>query len=281
MNVEIALDVMTRLYMQGLIAETTTDDTVIIPAGIFLEHARALSRRLQASRIAARPGLDARFASGGYSRRLATGYLVEMMHFVRGASSHISAAIAHARDEEVQYMLSEYLEEEYWHGDLMERAVLATGLSSDDLERAIPLPGTSAVINSLRHAAHTDLLLYGALLAITESGPGERSQIENQFATTVAQGVLPEAAWRPYFEHMMGDGEADHLALSRALFESEGHSLSQARRDALRRMLLMHTEAIVAMEHAILSFYGSEHGEDDSRPAVHNVEWLTTASSRR
>lgn len=259
-----AVELLSALYAQGLLTEV---GPAPVPALLFLDQARSLCLRLRGELLAARPGLEATFAGGAYSRRLAVGYLVEVTHVIRGAKSHIAAAIAQARDEPVPALLCEYLEDEHWHGAWMERALVAAGLDERTLGRALPLPATQAVLDSWRRAAHTDLLLYGGLIAITESGPEDAGQVEELFRRTVAQGVLPEAAWRPCFEHAFGDSGADHLAHSRALFAAAG-LLSAERRDALRRGLLLHSEGVVQMEHAVLDFYSAEEG-----PAVHELEW--------
>jgi len=86
----------------------------------------------------------------------------------------------------------------------------------------------------------------------------------------VGQGVLPEAVWRPYFEHAIGDGDADHLALSRAIFAGAG-PLPGRRRDALRRALLLHTAGVLEMEHAIIGFYADAEG-----PGVHGLDWSSS-----
>jgi hypothetical protein len=263
-DLDITLTLVSRLYAEGLVCETCDG---AVPPLLFLEHARALCARLRQEGLGVRSGLEDLFLSGSYSRRLAVGYLLEVTHFIRGAASHISAAIAHTRDDRIQLLLSRYLEEEYWHGTWMERSLTAAGLSELEIGRALPLPATLAVVNSWRYAAQTDLLLYGGLIAITESGTGETSQIETLFSKTIEQGVLPDAAWRPYFEHALGDGSADHLAYSRAIFSGSG-ALSRARRDALRRMLLLHVVSVLQMEHAIIAFYSAAEG-----PPVHALEW--------
>ena len=263
-DLDLTIALVSRLYGQGLVCEASEGT---IPPLLFLEHARALGARLSEELLEMRPGLEGLFAGGGNSRRLAAGYLVEATHFIRAATSHIGAAIAHTRDERIQFLLSGYLEDEYWHGLWMERSLIEAGLTKREIERALPLPATLAVVNSWRHAAQTDLLLYGGLIAITESGPGDASRIEAVFERTVEQGVLPDAAWRPYFEHALGDGMADHLGLSQAIF-SAGGPLSRVRRDSLRRYLLLHAASVVAMEHAIIDFYSAAEG-----PRVHALEW--------
>lgn len=261
----LARDLMTKLYVNGLVREVGARDRV--SASTFLEHVCALGRRLQAALALERPGLDALFESGVYSARLARGYLLEMTHFVRAAASHIGAAIAHAHDDvDVRLALAEYLEEEYWHGELMETGLRAAGLTDSEIARAVPLPLTAAIINSWRHAAHTDILLYGCLIAITESGPDDASQAQALFQKTVAQGILPEAAWRPYFEHMLGDGDCDHRALGLQIARSET-SLSGERCESLRRAVLLHVETAMAMERAIVDYYADAAG-----PRIHSVD---------
>jgi hypothetical protein len=260
----LAQELLGDLYREGLVAEV---GEAAVPPVLFLEHARALALHQRREAQERRPALAARFARGDYTRRLAVGYLVEALHFIGGAASHIGAAIAHAPDERLRGLLAEYLEEEHWHGSLMEQALRAAGLGDDEIAAAQPLPATLAVMNAWRHAAGTDLLLYGGLVAITESGAADAGTAEATFARTVAQGVLEEAAWRPYFEHAVGDGDADHLALSRALFAGAGR-LPRARRDALRRALLLHTEGVLEMEHAIIAYYGPAEG-----PRVHRLDW--------
>jgi hypothetical protein len=261
---ELAVEVLTRLYADGLVRETGPSP---VPPLLFLEHARSYCLRFRRERLSRGASLEVTFAGHGYSARLAVGYLLEVTHIVRGAAGHIAAAVAHTSDAELQLLLSEYLEDEYWHGAWMEGALRGAGLRDVEIARALPLPATLAVLNSWRHAAHTDLLLYGGLIAITESGPAEASEIEALFQQTVARGVLPEAAWRPYFEHAVGDSAADHLSHGRAIFAAAG-PLAESRRDTLRRLLLLHTEALVLQEKAVLEFYGPAEG-----PPVYDLEW--------
>jgi hypothetical protein len=260
----LAVDVLSRLYAEGLVRET---DRSPVPPVLFLEHARSFCLRYRREKLSRAASLESTLAGGGYSPRLATGYLLEVTHVVRGAAGHIAAAIAHTSDAALQLLLSEYLEDEYWHGAWMEGALRGAGLSDGDIARALPLPATLAVLNSWRYAAHTDLLLYGGLIAITESGPSEGAEIEALFQETVARGVLPEAAWRPYFEHAVGDSAADHLSHGRAIFAAAG-PLAQGRREALRQLLLLHTEALVLQENAVLEFYGPAAG-----PPVYDLPW--------
>lgn len=268
-GVDLALTtgLLSRLYTEGLLGDV--GDAAPVPALAFLEHARALCarwRRAELEREGA-DALEARLDRGEYSRRLAVGFLVEVTHVVRGAAGHIAAAVAHTSDPALSLALSQYLEDEHWHGELMERALRAAGLDDDAITRAVPLPETLAVLDSWRRAAHTDLLLYGGLVAITESGPDDASFVEAHFRATVAQGVLPEAAWRPYFEHALGDGALDHVTHSRRIFGAAG-PLSARRRDSLRRQLLSHVEAVLRQERAIVRFYAAPDG-----PPVHELRW--------
>jgi hypothetical protein len=269
---DLVRELLSQHYAEGLVHETGEGP---VPAVLFFEHVRSLCLRWRRARLAARPGIEPLFSAGTSSKRLAVGYLLEVTHIVRGAAGHIAAAIAHASDERLQLLLSEYLEDEYWHGSWMDDALRGGGLGEEDLVRALPLPETLAVLNSWRHAGQTDLLLYGGLIGITESGPGEEGQTEALFRATLGQGVLPEAAWRPYFEHAIGDGAADHLAHGRAIFAA-APPLTRSRRDALRRLLLLHTEALVHQEHAVLDFYAADEG-----PLVHDLEWRVSRDGPR
>ena len=269
---DLVRELLSQLYAEGLVHETGEGP---VPAVLFFEHVRTLCLRWRRAKLSLRPGVEPLFSAGTYSKRLALGYLLEVTHIVRGAASHIAAAIAHASDERLQLMLSEYLEDEYWHGSWMDQALRGGGLSEEDLVRALPLPATLAVLNSWRNAGQTDLLLYGGLIGITESGPGEEGQTEALFRATLGQGVLPEAAWRPYFEHAIGDETADHLSHGRAIFAA-APPLPRSRRDALRRQLLLHTEALVLQEHAVLDFYGADEG-----PLVHDLEWRVSRDGPR
>lgn len=269
---DLVRELLSRLYAEGLVHETGEGP---VPGVLFFEHARSLCLRWRRAKLAQRPGLEPLFSAGTYSKRLALGYLLEVTHIVRGAAGHIAAAIAHTSDERLQLLLSAYLEDEYWHGSWMDDALRGGGLREDDLVRALPLPATLAVLNSWRHAGQTDILLYGGLIGITESGPGEEGQTEALFRRTLGQEVLPEAAWRPYFEHAIGDGAADHLAHGRAIFAA-APPLPRTRRDALRRGLLLHTEALVLQEHAVLDFYSAPEG-----PLVHDLSWSVSRAASR
>jgi hypothetical protein len=263
-ELELAIDLCTSLYANASVSDA--GDTTVAPL-LFLEHVRALCARVRRTSLDAQPALDALFASGAYTPRLAIGYLVEVTHFISTAAAHIASAIASSPDAEVQLALSEYLAEEYWHGDWMKRSLIAAGLSERDFERAIPLPATRAVIDAWQLAARTDLLLYGGLIAVTESSANEAAELEALFERTVSQNVLSEAAWRPYFEHAFGDSGADHLAYGSVIY-ARAEPMSRARRDALRDRLLLHTQSVLAMERAIIEFYGADRG-----PSVHSVEW--------
>lgn len=262
-DVQIAQEALTGLYAAGLVVEV---DAGPVPPLLFLEHARRLADLWRNRAQAEQPALAAAFAGGGYSRRLATGFLLEASHFIRSAPAHISAAIAHCPDEDARLVLSAYLAEEYWHGTWMKESLCEAGLTTEDIERAVPLPATQAVIHGWNHAAHTDALLYAGLIAITEGQASAEHDPKALFARTVAQGVLSEAAWRPYFEHLACDEAADHLRCSRALY-ARADGLGRPRRDALRRGLVTHVELVLAMERSILEFYGDRTG-----PSVYSIE---------
>jgi hypothetical protein len=122
------------------------------------------------------------------------------------------------------------------------------------------------VVHSLLAAAHGDLSSYAGLMGITEGDESDRAGIEAVFRATVRSGVLEEEAWRPYFEHNLGDALGDHRGVSLELMALEA-SLGGERRRALLRSALLHTSAVVRMEHEILDYYREPDG-----PAFHTLD---------
>jgi hypothetical protein len=212
LGAESAMAGVRALYEMGAIADAGDAPA---PALSFFRHLAAISRTRFARLTAGAAGIDSALAAGRLGKRHLLGHLVEIHHFVSSAASHISPAIALAPSEHLRLLFSEYLSEEYLHGVMLREGLLLAGLTSDDIDRAAPLPATRAVMDFLRGLAHTDFLAYSAVAAYNEAPTleGAVGLYDARWRRIDETGLLPPAALAPFREHELIDLEGEHAAL--------------------------------------------------------------------
>jgi pyrroloquinoline quinone (PQQ) biosynthesis protein C len=227
------------------------------PALSFYRHALALGRRGTVRQLSRSPVVQL-LARGQLSKRLVVGYLVEEYHLVASAASHIAPVIAAAPNERLRRMFSDYLSGEYWHCLLLEKGLLAAGLSQEQIAASDPLPGTLAAINLCRDSARTDLLAYAVCLSISEGGDAAAAQSFGKMYDALAHVVAPEVL-APSREHAELDAQDEHDTLGAEPFADE-LLITAARQNAIRRCVFASIRTQLEQHRQIAEYYGASEG---------------------
>jgi hypothetical protein len=238
-----------RLYLDGLVVDRASMPVGGVPFFVHLQGyvSGAMKAWPRPSPPGARP-----------SARLVRGYLVESWHVIDAASSHIAPLLSQLPSARVRALFSAYFAGEYWHGDWVRKGLLASGLSLADLDRAVPLPTTLALVNHLRWLAQADPLSYAACLGVAEGRPSEVGNVK-AFWARMARARLPPGALRPFREHQLTDCAEDHGSLAAEPF-AECVALSASDQARIRNRTLSFAAAMTEYWRGIRDWYGAARG---------------------
>ena len=248
------LSVLDELFDWGLV-DLLSD--VSVPADRFYEH--AIRRGRTGASILGLPETRRQVTSRTGHRRLQLGNLVEEFHYVSSVASHVAPAIGAATSLRIQTILSEYLSDEYAHHILVSKGLLAAGLGEDDLEQAVPLPSTLALMNFLRFLAGFQPLAYCLCLGLVEASPDQLDQIESEWQSIFAGKALPDDVYQPFYEHNIFDAKHDHSSVFRSVFAQTG-SIDLAARQAVIATVFQYLHAYGLYWNGIYDFYCPEDG---------------------
>jgi TENA/THI-4/PQQC family len=254
LNRELCSRFIQELYEQGIVEDAAARPA---PPLSFYNHAVTLGRR-ESLRQLSRSPMAQHMLRGTLTKRLVVGYLVEEYHLVSSAASHISPVIAAAPTAHLRMMFSDYLSGEYWHCQLLERGLLAAGLTKEEVAASDPLPGTLAAINLLRNSARTDLLAYSVCLSINEGGDVRAAAAFSQMYDLIGQFVSPEVL-APSREHAELDFEDQHESLGAEAFVDEV-TISSQRQDAIYRTVMATAGTLLEQHRQMAAFYGAAEG---------------------
>src|SRR5215831_13433134 len=98
--------------------------------------------------------------SGKGSRRLFSGWLIELYHYTRNANRHMPLSCAHAREKAIKMLRARHYAEEWNHYHYFMRSLKALGYTEAAVSDSVPLPMTLALSNFMRQAAREDVLAY-------------------------------------------------------------------------------------------------------------------------
>lgn len=229
--------ILQTLYEIGALALNQPES---MPSLAFYRHTVARMRAKRRQILIANPIL-----SPDLNRDQLLGFLIDSYHFAASASSHISLAIAQAPNKRVEHVMSSYLKEEYWHGELLAKGIVKAGISQGVLEQSWPSFPVLGIINFIRHYARTDLQAYGLCTAITESDTSSITLKEDKgdsWQEIKALKLLPDEVFEAFQKHEQLDYDAQHADIPEVLF-SANEMLSFARQQELVRIV----ECYIAM----------------------------------
>jgi hypothetical protein len=247
-------DLLLSLYEHGLLLNA---GGTAVPALSFHDHATSVGR-MWLSQLVSKSGLAQVLWGPGMTRRLMIGWLLDRYHYISGAASHVSRAIAHVSSERLTMMLSEHLSEEYWHGTWMASGLRAVGITEEELQRSLPLPATLGAMNFLRWIAETDTLGYFLTLGVREAHAAERAEQQRERWKVWDQAkLLPMEAYAPFRDHDAVDLEAGHSSISAEPFVGMP-PLAQAQQESLFRTLKSFAAATAESAAGVLRYYTDE-----------------------
>ena len=113
--------------------------------------------------------------SGRGSKRLYTGWLIELYHYTRNANRHMPLSCAHTREKAIKGLRAKHYAEEWNHFHYFTKSLSALGYPKAVIAESVPLPMTLALSNFMRQAAREDILAYSICSAVLEGTTTDRS----------------------------------------------------------------------------------------------------------
>ena len=154
-----------------------------------------------------------RMTSGQGSRRMYSGWLIELYHYTRNANRHMPLSCAHAREKAIKNMRAKHYAEEWNHYHYFLKALKALGFSEESVTRSVPLPMSLALSNFMRQAAREDILAYSICSAVLEGTTVDRGAYNPYYETCAKLYNLPQESIAPIYAHLDLDVQYQHSDL--------------------------------------------------------------------
>jgi pyrroloquinoline quinone (PQQ) biosynthesis protein C len=157
--------------------------------------------------------------SGKGSKRLFTGWLIELYHYTKNANRHMPLSCAHTREKPLKLLRAKHYAEEWNHYHYFTKALKALGFTDDTVANSVPLPMTLALSNFMRQAAREDILAYSICSAVLEGTTTDRQTYNPYYEKCAEHYGLPREAIRPIYAHLDLDVQYQHSDLFREILE--------------------------------------------------------------
>jgi hypothetical protein len=154
-----------------------------------------------------------RMTSGKGSKRMYSGWLIELYHYTRNANRHMPLSCAHAREKAIKNMRAKHYAEEWNHYHYFLKALKALGFSEDSIVNSVPLPMSLALSNFMRQAAREDILGYSICSAVLEGTTVNRGAYNPYYETCAKLYGLPQESIAPIYAHLDLDVQYQHSDL--------------------------------------------------------------------
>lgn len=140
------------------------------------------------------------------------GWGVEFYHRTLGADKHNETSVEHCDDSNVKDWLVEHFTEEYGHGDMFLRGLVASGLKAEDVLQSSALPTTRALIDYFDGLAATDTLAYLGCYGVLHSPRVGQTpeRIREQFDKLIAYYPFAAGVLHAIREHALLDVDLKH-----------------------------------------------------------------------
>jgi pyrroloquinoline quinone (PQQ) biosynthesis protein C len=161
-----------------------------------------------------------RMTEGRGSKRLFTGWLIELYHYTKNANRHMPLSCAHTREKPVKLLRAKHYAEEWNHYHYFTKALKALGISDKAVATSVPLPMTLALSNFMRQAAREDILAYSICSAVLEGTTTDRKTYNPYYDACARQYGLPAEAIRPIYAHLDLDVQYQHSDLFHEILET-------------------------------------------------------------
>jgi pyrroloquinoline quinone (PQQ) biosynthesis protein C len=154
-----------------------------------------------------------RMMSGRGSRRLFSGWLIELYHYTRNANRHMPLSCAYARDKPLRVLRARHYGEEWNHYHYFTKSLRALGFTDESVASSVPLPMTLALSNFMRQAAREDVLAYSICSAVLEGTTTDRGAYSPYYEKTAELYGIPREAVAPIYAHLDLDVQYQHADL--------------------------------------------------------------------
>ena len=151
--------------------------------------------------------------SGRGSKRLYTGWLIELYHYTRNANRHMPLSCAHTREKAIKGLRAKHYAEEWNHFHYFTKSLNALGYPPAAIVPSVPLPMTLALSNFMRQAAREDILAYSICSAVLEGTTTDRSSFNPYYETCAKLYDVPREAIQPIYAHLDLDVKYQHSDL--------------------------------------------------------------------
>jgi thiaminase len=206
-----------------------------------------------------------RMTSGKGSRRMYSGWLIELYHYTRNANRHMPLSCAHTHEKAIKGMRAKHYAEEWNHYHYFMKALKALGFTDDGISKSVPLPMTLALSNFMRQAAREDIVSYSICSAVLEGTTVDRGAYNPYYETCAKLYDLPQESIAPIYAHLDLDVQYQHSDLFLDIL-SKIETMPAARAGRALEYGHQLVEHIWLWTDSIEKYYGNE-GNPMPRPA--------------
>jgi len=154
-----------------------------------------------------------RMTSGQGSKRMYSGWLIELYHYTRNANRHMPLSCAFNREKAIKNMRAKHYAEEWNHYHYFLKALKALGFSEQSVVDSVPLPMSLALSNFMRQAAREDVLAYSICSAVLEGTTVNRGAYNPYYEKCAELYGLPKESIAPIYAHLDLDVQYQHSDL--------------------------------------------------------------------
>ena len=154
-----------------------------------------------------------RMTSGNGSRRMYSGWLIELYHYTRNANRHMPLSCAYTKEKAIKNMRAKHYAEEWNHYHYFLKALKALGFSQESVVNSVPLPMSLALSNFMRQAAREDILGYSICSAVLEGTTVNRGAYNPYYEKCAELYELPPESIAPIYAHLDLDVQYQHSDL--------------------------------------------------------------------
>ena len=206
-----------------------------------------------------------RMTSGRGSKRLFTGWLIELYHYTKNANRHMPLSCAHTREKPLKLLRAKHYAEEWNHYHYFTKALKALDFTDDAVATSVPLPMTLALSNFMRQAAREDILAYSICSAVLEGTTTDRKTFNPYYEQCALHYGLPREAIRPIYAHLDLDVQYQHSDLFHEIL-SKVDTMTAARAGRVLEYGHQLVEHIWLWTDDIESYYSDEANPVPRRP---------------
>jgi pyrroloquinoline quinone (PQQ) biosynthesis protein C len=168
-----------------------------------------------------------RMMSGKGSKRLFTGWLIELYHYTKNANRHMPLSCAYAKEKPIKQLRAKHYAEEWNHYHYFMKSLKALGFTEPQIATSVPLPMTLALSNFMREAATTDVLAYSICSAVLEGTTTDRKAFNPYYEKAGELYGVPKEAISPIYAHLDLDVQYQHSDLFQDILKHVGEMSSE------------------------------------------------------